>query len=765
MKNIIMSEQLNTKLNELLQKPNANTNTVFMDTMHLINSKAQKLGYTNGIAWIRDAVDAGELTANDLTEFETCHPLRNLISHGGASEITVSDSRCVFVLGILSKIEQTKVSADGVIVEEAPAEKATPEEIEEWYQIAKAHYERKEFESAVTYYHKAAAQGEARSQNNLGVCYDNGEGVPKDMSRAVYWFKKAAEQGNAIAQDNLAGIYQYGRGVDKDWAMAVSLYEKAAKQDYAVSQFKLAICYQFGKGVKKNDKEAVKWYEKAAKQDYAPAMCGLGYCYYNGIGVRKNYEKALLWYEKGAKQGNAGSIRGLGDYYYDGYGTPRDYDKAAQYYRSAADKNDPLAQVKLGFCYYEGEGVGKNCDMASEYFLYAAKKFDAELRNGSPEEHYVCAKALEKHRFTLKKVSNRDYVEEWFKKAADQHHDKTLIVYGKRCMSQIPHTEANCVQARRWFRIAADEGSGEAMYYMGYSYTYCCSQNKENMIEAGRWHFKAALAGFGPVKETVYGRGDDNIESNTYYIDLFIKTSLTQELVDEMRRASERGVYQASVLLSTCYESGYYVEKNSEEGYRYLTLAAKQGDAESQRRLALVDSPNRRGAEKRSGEEIKAQRVSEEKEKAKLLTEAAESGDGIAQYHLGRAYAHGSGVQKNEKKAFEWYLKSTEQRKHEQTANAYYEVMRRYENGIGVEKDTEKAKSYYFIALGANMSQEERAELNYKCGMYYCNGDTRTPYSAGKSYLIKAAELGHQEAKQMLGYVKFRSFLEIFKKK
>jgi len=49
-KAMITPEQLSEKLNELLQKPNANTNTVFMDTMHLINAKAQNRGYANGIA-------------------------------------------------------------------------------------------------------------------------------------------------------------------------------------------------------------------------------------------------------------------------------------------------------------------------------------------------------------------------------------------------------------------------------------------------------------------------------------------------------------------------------------------------------------------------------------------------------------------------------------------------------------------------------------------------------------------------------------------
>ena len=50
---------------------------------------------------------------------------------------------------------------------------------------------------AVTWYRKAAEQGDADAQFNLGVMYAKGVGVPKDASQAVTWFRKAAEQGHA----------------------------------------------------------------------------------------------------------------------------------------------------------------------------------------------------------------------------------------------------------------------------------------------------------------------------------------------------------------------------------------------------------------------------------------------------------------------------------------------------------------------------------------------------------------------------------------
>lgn len=63
---------------------------------------------------------------------------------------------------------------------------------------------------------KAAEQGDARAQDNLGVMYAKGRGVPKDDQQAVFWFRKAAEQGEDIAQVNLGVMYEKGTGVPKD---------------------------------------------------------------------------------------------------------------------------------------------------------------------------------------------------------------------------------------------------------------------------------------------------------------------------------------------------------------------------------------------------------------------------------------------------------------------------------------------------------------------------------------------------------------------
>ena len=51
--------------------------------------------------------------------------------------------------------------------------------------------------------------------------YDNGRGVLQNHKEAVKWYRKAADQGIANAQSNLGLMYDKGKGVPQDYAEAV----------------------------------------------------------------------------------------------------------------------------------------------------------------------------------------------------------------------------------------------------------------------------------------------------------------------------------------------------------------------------------------------------------------------------------------------------------------------------------------------------------------------------------------------------------------
>lgn len=108
----------------------------------------------------------------------------------------------------------------------------------------------------------------AKAQYDLGNAYENGDGVPQDATEAVSWYRKAADQGNVLAQCNLGTMYENGDGVQKDDTEAVSWFRKAAEQGYAEGEFNLGANYASGDGVPKDDAQALSWYQKAADQGY-----------------------------------------------------------------------------------------------------------------------------------------------------------------------------------------------------------------------------------------------------------------------------------------------------------------------------------------------------------------------------------------------------------------------------------------------------------------------------------------------------------------
>ena len=207
--------------------------------------------------------------------------------------------------------------------------------------------QQKNYTQAVKWFRKAAEQGDAAAQNNLGSCYYNGHGVTQDYYEAVKWYRKAAEQGDADAQYNLGVCYERGQGVTQDYYEAVKWYRKAADQGDADAQNNLGVCYDYGHGVTQDYKEAVKWYRKAADQGDADAQCNLGSCYYNGHGVTQDYKEAVKWYRKAAEQGDADAQNNLGACYYNGHGVEKNLTEAVQWLRKAADQGHEHAKESL----------------------------------------------------------------------------------------------------------------------------------------------------------------------------------------------------------------------------------------------------------------------------------------------------------------------------------------------------------------------------------------------------------------------------------
>ena len=127
---------------------------------------------------------------------------------------------------------------------------------------------------------KQAEAGDAEAQFQLGCFYSwrrnvfasdadlaRAGCVMKSYAMAFKWFRKAAMQGHAKAQYQLGKCYKNGEGVEKDRVKAFLYFTKSAKQDNANAQLALGKCYLKGKGVASDRAKATMWLKKAVKNE------------------------------------------------------------------------------------------------------------------------------------------------------------------------------------------------------------------------------------------------------------------------------------------------------------------------------------------------------------------------------------------------------------------------------------------------------------------------------------------------------------------
>ncbi|MBQ9574596.1 MAG: toll/interleukin-1 receptor domain-containing protein, partial [Synergistaceae bacterium] len=101
------------------------------------------------------------------------------------------------------------------------------------FNLGVVHHSKHDYAKAFEYYQKAAAQGLANAQCNLGYMYRQGIGIEQNYVKAMEWYEKAASQGMADAQYNLGYLYENGLGVKQDYTKAREWFEKSAAQGKA----------------------------------------------------------------------------------------------------------------------------------------------------------------------------------------------------------------------------------------------------------------------------------------------------------------------------------------------------------------------------------------------------------------------------------------------------------------------------------------------------------------------------------------------------
>ena len=303
--------------------------------------------------------------------------------------------------------------------------------------------------TATQHYKMAASRGYDRAQYHLGDCNMFGRGIVKNESEAFRWIRLSADQGYAEAQSTLGLDYLHGFSITKDIGEALKWLSLAADQGDASAQFNLGGCYLSNEsGVIKNYAESVKWFRLAANQGNDSAQYFLGYAYTHGRGVAIDEVEAVKWYKLAAEQGNVEAQLNLAACYKNGSGVTIDAREAVKWFRPAADQGDVRAQLYLAGCYCNGEGVIKNEIEEVKWLSLAADQGNAEAQYNLAE-CYLKGKGVAKN--NVKAVK-------WYHLSADQGHVNAQL-YLALCYLKGEVLVKNKAEAIKYLLLSANQGN------------------------------------------------------------------------------------------------------------------------------------------------------------------------------------------------------------------------------------------------------------------------------------------------------------------
>lgn len=276
------------------------------------------------------------------------------------------------------------------------------------------------FNTALTWFKRGLANGDALCQHEIGLMYLDGYGVNQDAFKASAYFKAASEQNYPASATRLGALFldqgdvptatkyfelaahwgwmeafyylaemsNNGVGRQRHCGMAASYYKMVAERAEAIhsSFIEANVAYKYG------DKErALVASMMAAEQGYENAQANVAYLLDEqrsllpvdsvisyGTNARrpqppssllKNATLALIYWTRSAKQANIDSLIKMGDYYLTGTGIMADAEKASTCYHTAAEAHHSAqAYWNLGWMHENGVAVEQDFHMAKRYY-------------------------------------------------------------------------------------------------------------------------------------------------------------------------------------------------------------------------------------------------------------------------------------------------------------------------------------------------------------------------------------------------------------
>jgi TPR repeat protein len=136
----------------------------------------------------------------------------------------------------------------------------------------------KQNKDANMHFQKSMESGSLYGYHKIGNMYFTGESdlnIKSDKTLAIQYLQKAANEGFAMSEYNIGYCYYMGQGLEKDRSKAMDWFEKSSNHGYAVAQFKLGQCLFNGTGVIEDKHKGEKWITKAAEYGHPDAILSL----------------------------------------------------------------------------------------------------------------------------------------------------------------------------------------------------------------------------------------------------------------------------------------------------------------------------------------------------------------------------------------------------------------------------------------------------------------------------------------------------------
>jgi len=150
-------------------------------------------------------------------------------------------------------------------------------------------------EEVINQFEKRIELNDATAIYSMGCFYSTGRyGLPQDRAKAVELCRRAGELGNAESYHNLGIAYDNGNGVERDETKAAYYYELAAIRGDSYARANLGV-----ESLEKGNKDrALKHWMIAVKDGEYRSLQNIKSTYMRGLATKDYYTKALQNYQE-----------------------------------------------------------------------------------------------------------------------------------------------------------------------------------------------------------------------------------------------------------------------------------------------------------------------------------------------------------------------------------------------------------------------------------------------------------------------------------